>query len=193
MSKHPLRLQWLRRRKRLRRLLRLLPRRANVGRYPVIRRFAEAARSRPYLWSFKRENVLPALYVGAVLAFMPTYGLQILLAFFAAVAVRANLTLMVALQMITNPLTIAPAYYVTHEVGQWLIERTGYGVADAGIGSSVNALILGGLVVGLVVAVLLDLTWRVLAWEAQRFVRRYREWHAGHVVMPDPPVDTPRP
>jgi len=185
VSKHPLRLQWLRRRKRLRWILRMLPRRANVGRYPVIRRFAEAARRRPYLWSFKRANVLPALYVGSVLAFMPTYGLQVLLGLLAAFVVRANLTIMIGLQMLTNPLTAAPVYLVTHAIGQWLIERTGYGAAQAGIGSSVNALILGGLVVGVVVAVLLDLAWRFLAWEAERFLRRYREWHARHTAVSD--------
>ena len=167
-----IRQQWLRRRQRLKRVLRLLPRRANVGRYPVIRRFAEVARSRPYLWSFKRQHVWPALYVGSVLAFMPTYGLQVFIALLAAVVVRANLTVMVALQMITNPLTLAPLYLLTHAVGQWLIERTGYGDVDAGVASSVNALVLGGIVVGFATALLLDLTWRVLAWDARRFEAR---------------------
>ena len=83
----------------------MLPRRANVGRYPVIRRFAEAARSRPYLWSFKRENVLPALYVGGVLAFMPTYGLQILLAFSRRRGGAREPHADGRLQMITNPFT----------------------------------------------------------------------------------------
>ena len=89
--------QWLRRRKRLRRVLRALPRRANIGRYPVIRRFADAAKARPYLWSFKREHLWPALYIGSVLAFMPTYGLQVFIAVLAAMVVRANLTVIVAM------------------------------------------------------------------------------------------------
>lgn len=185
MSHSVIRQQWLGRRRRLRRVLRVLPRRANVGRYPVIRRFAEAARARPYLWSFKREHVWPALYVGSVLAFMPTYGLQIFLALFAAMLVRANLTVMVALQMITNPLTIAPLYLLTHEIGQWLIARTGYGAGDAGIASSMNALVLGGVVVGFATALLLDVAWRFLAWEARRFAARYRDRHAAHTILPD--------
>ena len=175
-----IRQQWLRRRKRLKKMLRLLPRRANVARYPVIRRFAEAARSRPFLWSFKREHVWPALYVGSVLAFMPTYGLQIFLALFAAILVRGNLTVMVALQMITNPLTIAPLYLLTHEVGLWLIARTGYGAVDAGLASSMNALVLGGVVVGFATAVLLDVAWRLLAWEARRFQARMATSAATH-------------
>ena len=185
MPHSAIRQQWLGRRRRLKRVLRVLPRRANVGRYPVIRRFAEVARSRPYLWSFKREHIWPALYVGSVLAFMPTYGLQVFIALLAAMVVRANLTVMVALQMITNPLTLAPLYLMTHAVGQWLIERTGYGDVDAGVASSVNALVLGGIVVGVAIAMLLDIAWRVLAWEARRFTQRYRAWHAAHTVVPD--------
>ena len=185
MPHSAIRQQWLVRRRRLKRVLRVLPRRANVGRYPVIRRFADAARSRPYLWSFRREHVWPALYVGSVLAFMPTYGLQVFLALLAAMVVRANLTVMVALQMITNPLTLAPLYLLTHRVGQVLIALTGYGAADAGVASSVNALVLGGIVVGLVVAVALDLSWRLLAWEARRFAQRYQAWHAAHTILPD--------
>lgn len=177
--------QWLRRRKRLRRVLRALPRRANIGRYPVIRRFADAAKARPYLWSFKREHLWPALYIGSVLAFMPTYGLQVFIAVLAAMVVRANLTVIVALQMITNPLTIAPLYLLTHTVGQWLIDVTGYGSADAGIASSVNALVLGGIVVGLAIALVLDVAWRLLAWEARRFTQRYRTTHAVQPVLAD--------
>lgn len=192
MTRHPLHHQWLRRRKRLRRLLRLLPRRANVGRYPVIRRFAEAARARPYLWSFKRENVLPALYVGSVLAFMPTYGLQVLLAFVVAIFVRANLTIIVALQMITNPITAAPAYLLTHEVGQWLIDHTGYGVGDSEFGTGVNALILGGLVVGACVAFLIDLAWRLLAWEARVFQAKLAEMHARHAAEQSQAATAPK-
>jgi uncharacterized protein (DUF2062 family) len=185
MSRTAIRQQWLSRRKRLKRVLRMLPRRANVGTYPVIRRFADAARSRPYLWSFKREHLWPALYVGSVLAFMPTYGLQIFVALLAAMVVRANLTVMVALQMIANPLTLAPLYLMTHTVGQWLIEHIGYGAVDAGVASSVNALVLGGIVVGFATAVLLDLVWRLLAWESRRFAQRYQSWHAAHTILPD--------
>jgi hypothetical protein len=42
---------------RIRRLLKPLPRRANLSKYPVIRWFADAARRRPWLWSFKPAHV----------------------------------------------------------------------------------------------------------------------------------------
>lgn len=157
------------RRRRLRWLLKKLPRRANVDRYPVLRRFADAARKRPYLWSFKRAQILPAVYVGTVLSLMPTYGIQFLIAFAAAMLFRANLTVMAALQLISNPLTAAPIYLFTDWLGMWLIEKTGYGYGINEVGTHFNALILGGVVAGLALALVVDLAWRLLAWEARHF------------------------
>lgn len=157
------------RRRRLRWLLKKLPRRANLDRYPGLRRFAAAGRRRPYLWSFKRAHVLPAVYVGTVLALMPTYGIQFLIAFAAAIVFRANLTVMAALQLITNPLTIAPIYLFTDWLGMWLIDKTGYGHGINEVGTHFNALILGGVVAGLGLAVVVDLAWRLLGWEARHF------------------------
>ncbi len=131
------------RRRRLRWLLKKLPRKANVGRYPGLGRFANAARKRPWLWSFKRAQILPAVYVGTVLSLMPTYGIQFVIAFGAALLFRANLTVMAGLQLITNPLTIAPIYLFTDWLGMWLIEKTGYGYGINEVGTHFNALILG--------------------------------------------------
>lgn len=195
---HPLHRQWLARRRRLRRWLRPLPRRANVARYPVIKWFAEAARRRPYLWSFKRAHVVPSLYVGAVLALMPVYGLQIVLGLALAILVRGNLTVMVALQMITNPLTLGPIYVGTYALGKWLIGLTGYGEGIGELGTRVNALMLGGLAGGLLLALALDLGWRLLAWEARRFKDQLRALHLLHPPRRDEdpagdePSDEPR-
>lgn len=174
---HPLHRQWLARRRRLRRWLRPLPRRANVARYPVIKWFAEAARRRPYLWSFKRPQVLASLYVGSVLALLPVYGLQVLIGLVLAVLIRGNLTVMIALQMITNPLTLAPIYVGTHQLGSWLIGWSGYGGGASQVGSYINALVVGGVVGGLALAVTLDLGWRLLAWEARRFRSQLQALH----------------
>ncbi|PZO08035.1 MAG: hypothetical protein DCF27_09740 [Lysobacteraceae bacterium] len=166
---HPLHLRWLARRRRLRRWLRPLPRRANVSRYPVIKWFAEAARKRPYLWSFKRPQVMASLYAGSVLAMMPVYGLQVAIALALAVLVRGNLTVIVGLQMITNPLTLGPIYYGTHALGQFVIERVGFGGGATGWGSHVNALVLGGILAGLGLSLLVDGLWRLVSWEARHF------------------------
>ncbi len=174
---HPLHRRWLARRRRLRRWLRPLPRRANVARYPVIKWFADAARRRPYLWSFKRPQVLASLYAGSVLALMPVYGLQLLIGLLLAIGVRGNLTVMIALQMITNPLTLAPIYVGTHALGSWLIGLTGYGEGASAAASYINALVVGGLAGGLALAGLLDLSWRALAWEARRFRGQLQALH----------------
>lgn len=166
---HPLHRRWLARRRRLRRWLRPLPRRANVARYPVIKWFAQAARKRPYLWSFKRQHVMVSLYTGAVVALMPVYGLQLAIGLALAIWLRGNLTVMAALQMVTNPLTLGPIYYATHRLGAWLIGLTGYGEGASVVGTHINALVVGGIFGGLGFALLLDLGWRLLGWEARRF------------------------
>lgn len=167
------------RRSRLRRFLRRLPRRGNVHRYPVLKWFGDMARSRPYLWSFKRRYVMPALYFGCVLSVLPVMGLQILLALILALLVRANLTLMVALQFITNPFTAVPVYGATYLLGDWLIKHTGYGEGIGVWGTRVNALFVGGIVGGLLLAFAIDILWRFLAWEARVFKARLDALHAA--------------
>jgi uncharacterized protein (DUF2062 family) len=178
--------EWLLRRKRVRRLLRPLPRRANVHRYPVIKWFSEHARLRPYLWSFKRAQVLPALYAGSVIALLPLYGIQIVVAFAAALLVRANLTLMVGLQFLTNPLTIVPVYAFTGWVGATLMRALGLGETLPTAAFYANALFIGGVIVGLLFAVLADIAWRVVAWEARQFTARLHRLRRQSAETPTP-------
>ncbi|HSL84056.1 MAG TPA: DUF2062 domain-containing protein [Thermoanaerobaculia bacterium] len=159
---------------RLRRWLRPLPRRSNLPRYPVIRWFEEVARRRPYLWSFGPRPLRRAIYVGAVIAFLPVYGLQILLAFWAAVLLRANLAVTCALQLVTNPVTAGPLYYFTYRVGSFLIRTSELGEGQGALGTRINALVLGGIVVGLAAAVAVDLLYRLALWEARRLRDRHR-------------------
>lgn len=161
--------QLLRRRRWVRRLLRPLPRRSNVHRYPVIKWFADRARRYPFLWSFRRSNVMPALYGGMVLSLLPFYGFQFLLAFGLALLLRANLTVLVALQFITNPLTIVPIYGATAWIGGQLMTMLGVGVDMPGPLRVANALFVGGTVAGLGLALLADLFWRLGALEAKYF------------------------
>jgi len=173
--------------RRLRRFLRPLPRRANVGRYPIIKWFANAARSRPYLWSFRRSHVIPALYLGSVLAMLPLYGVQLGLAFIAALLVRGNLTVMAAIQFVSNPLTVGPIYYANYVVGAWLIDVTGMGMGHDTVATKINAMFIGGTILGLGLAVVVDLLWRFAVWEANRFkarMERLRREAAG--LPPDP-------
>jgi len=111
-----------RRIRRLKKWMRRLPRRSNVHRYPVLKWFAGTARKRIYLWSFRSREMVPALYVGFVISLMPFVGAQILIAFLLALIVRANLPVMVGLQMISNPLTMGPIYYADYKIGMALLE-----------------------------------------------------------------------
>lgn len=103
--------------RRVKRLLRPLPRRATVHRYPFLKWFAQTARKRSYLWSFRRQHILPAIYFGCILSMMPIYGIQIPCAFALALLIRGNLMIMIATQFITNPLTFVPLYTAACFIG----------------------------------------------------------------------------
>jgi len=103
--------------RRVKRLLRPLPRRSNIRRYPVLKWFSGTALRRMYLWSFRRAQVIPALYAGWVIALVPLYGLQLILSFVAALVFRANLVVLAGLQLVSNPLTVLPLWYLNYLVG----------------------------------------------------------------------------
>lgn len=110
---------------RVKRVLRWMPRRTNVHRYPVLRWFASAARKRSYLWCFRVKNAIPALYAGCILALLPLYGIQLPLAVGLAFLLRANLPILTSTIFITNPLTILPAYYACFQIGRVLLNAFG--------------------------------------------------------------------
>lgn len=178
-------------------VLRFMPRRTAFHRYPVVGRFAEVARKRAFLWSFKIQHLRPAFYAGSILSVMPVLGVQLPAAFLLALLFRANFMILGGLQFITNPVTAAPIYYATHHLGEQVIEWSGFGqgveVEDAidpstvsllgpnleridppettekevhwsrRIGTAINALVIGGAIIGTLMGALLDFLWRVLA------------------------------
>lgn len=182
------------RRRRFKRFLRPLPRRANIHRYPILKIFTRHVRKRPYLWSFRQEKVSVACYAGSILAMLPLYGFQIPLALLAAVAFRANLPVMVAIQFITNPVTIAPLYLTTHKIGLWLIESTGFTVHESRVGTAAYALVVGGIFLGLALGFVLDLVYRFVLYE-KRIHSQGSETKPDDTPRSDPPhkTDTPRP
>jgi hypothetical protein len=113
--------------RRLKQLLRFMPRRAMLHKYPVVGRFAEIARKRAYLWSFKSIHLRPAFYAGSILSLLPVLGVQLPLAFLFCLLLRGNFMVMGGLQFITNPFTAAPIYYATHQLGKTIIEASGFG------------------------------------------------------------------
>lgn len=152
---------------RFRKWLRYLPRRSNVSRYPLIRYFAEEARRRPYLWAFRTAEVRRAIYIGTVISFLPIYGLQALLAFWAAMVFRANLGVSLAVQFLTPPF-----YYLGYLVGAFLLRKIPGGGSVPGF--TAIALTLGGFLVGIAFAALLDVLVRFAVWEARHLRERHR-------------------
>jgi len=82
------------------------------------------------------------------------------------------LTLIIALQFITNPLTLAPAYYLTDRVGMAVLNLLGVSADHGILLTHTRALFVGGVVVGLLVGGLLHIIWIGLAWEARWFRAR---------------------
>lgn len=113
--------------RRVKQMLRFMPRRAVMHKYPLVGRFAEGARQRAYLWSLKPEHMRPAFYAGSILSLLPVMGVQLPLALLLSILLRANFMVLGGLQFITNPFTAAPIYYATHQLGAYVIRHAGFG------------------------------------------------------------------
>lgn len=70
----------------------------------------------PNLWHLNRRSAAGAFGVGLFMMYMPPIG-QMLMAAAAAIALRVNLPISVALVWITNPLTTPPMFYFAYLVG----------------------------------------------------------------------------
>jgi len=121
-----------RRIRRVKRWLRPLPRRTNIHRYPVLKWFSQAARKRAYIWSFRVENAIPAIYAGSIITLMPMYGIQIPTALVLALLLRANLPILVGLQVVSNPITVLPLWLADYQIGRAIIGVMGIDVAPIG-------------------------------------------------------------
>lgn len=182
---------------RVKRLLRLMPRRSNVHKYPVLKWFAAAARKRDYLWSFRVRAAIPALYAGSILTFMPLYGVQLLLSVVLAFILRANLPILVALQLVSNPLTILPIYYIAYQIGKLFIMMFGlegphltmheldillrtFRSGEWGANLRFLAIVfgltnLGGAIIGTFVGTILSIVYKLGAYEVSVTYHRIRD------------------
>ena len=111
--------------RRLKRWMRPLPRRSNIHRYPVLKWFSKFAYDRSYLWSFRSRTIVPALFWGGWIAMLPIVGLQMLVVFFLAIIVRANLPIIIALQWISNPFSMGPIYFADYQIGRIFLHLVG--------------------------------------------------------------------
>jgi len=201
-----------RRIRRVKRWLRLLPRRTNIHRYPILWRFSVGARKRTYLWSFRVEHTVPAIYAGFILALMPLYGIQIPIALCLALFLRANLPILVGLQMLSNPLTILPFWYAAYQVGSNVlrvvsIETPQLGQNDVKVivdnfttgqwSSNIEPLLatfsimcLGGIVIGLFFGLISSFAYRFTAKRtAASYSLLIQKIHERKARKSDPPSD----
>ena len=101
------------------RLLKLLPNRETLRENVTLKPVAHLLQ-RKELWQINRRSVSSAVFVGFFCAFIPVPS-QMLLAAIVAIFMRANLPLSVALVWITNPITMAPMFYFSYQLGAWLL------------------------------------------------------------------------
>ncbi len=66
-----------------------------------------------------------ALFWGIWISMLPIVGIQMIVVFFVSLLVRANLPLIIALQWISNPLTMGPIYFADYKIGMILINLMG--------------------------------------------------------------------
>ena len=187
----------------LKRVLRWMPRRTNIHRYPGLKWVSEVAKKRAYLWSIKYPALAPAFYAGSIISFLPIMGIQIPVAFVFALILRANLPVMIALQFITNWVTAVPIYYTCYEIGRLILHLLGFTVENidmqalreffgnvTGKNWAVNGKILlrvfgvmsiGGVILGSFFALLLDVSYRLVLrrmrniWDRVKEIRRKRQ------------------
>lgn len=74
----------------------------------------------PNLFHLNRHSVSTAFFVGLFCAFLPIPG-QTIIAGLLALFFGCNLPISLALIWITNPLTIPPIFFLTYELGRWLL------------------------------------------------------------------------
>jgi len=182
--------------RRVKNMLRPLPRKAVLHKYPIIKWFAEAARKRHYLWSFRKREVMTAIYVGCLIAFSPIWGLHAPVAFLLSFVFRANMAVMVGLQVFANPFMVAPVTYASYKIGQRFFQYIHMPVEKfqsmheaAGVEQlphyttafmhglkkgmhMFGEVVVGGIVIGLAVAVVLSVIYQLLYnYLHQRFVK----------------------
>jgi len=76
----------------------------------------------PNILHLNRRSVSGAFGVGLFMAFIPV-PFQMVFAAIGAIAFRVNLPISVVLVWLTNPLTMAPIYYLAYKVGAFTLRR----------------------------------------------------------------------
>ncbi len=114
-----------------------MPRPSDVQEHPRLR-FLGPLLEDPNLFHLNRYSVSMAFLMGVFLAFVPVPG-QMALVALVALWVRCNLPIALALVWITNPITIAPIFFFTYQLGLWLLNEPSVHMPDAITWGLINA------------------------------------------------------
>jgi uncharacterized protein (DUF2062 family) len=163
-------------------LRRVTPDRARIREHKHLRVFGTLLHD-PNLWHLNRRSVSGAFAVGLFVMYLPPLG-QMLIAAAAAIALRVNLPISVALVWVSNPLTIPPMFYFSYRLGAWILgthpERSAFEMGfwlDWHNWIDILApLTVGSLVCGIACATIgylaVQAIWR---WNLVRQIRKRRE------------------
>ena len=156
----------------------------------------------PELWHLSRNSVAWAVSIGLFTAWVPV-PFQMVLAAGAAILVRCNLPVSVAMVWVSNPVTVAPLFVAAHKLGEWMLDQS---PGDLRIelslrwlfdelGNVWEPLLLGCFVLGLASAILgqimIRLVWRahiMVSWRDRRIRRQRHSDHAGAVAPAPAPA-----
>ena len=101
-------------------LRRWIPAAAKIKQMPGLQ-FLGTLLHDPNLFHLNRHSVSVAVFVGVLVAFLPVPG-HMPIAALLALMLRANLPISVVLVWISNPITIPPIFYLTYEIGRWILQ-----------------------------------------------------------------------
>ena len=153
-------------------LKRIMPDHRAMREHPHLQRFGQRL-AEPKLWHLNRRSIAFGLAIGLFVGFMPILG-QMFVAAGLAILIRVNLPIAVMAVWITNPVTIAPIYFFSYQVGAYILELP---VSDQTFAMSWDwfatefmaiwqPLLLGCFILGTIAAILaillVRLCWRVM-------------------------------
>ena len=143
----------------------------------------------PNIWHLNRHSVARATFIGFFVAFVPL-PFQMIIAALLAVLFRVNLAISVSLVWITNPLTMAPIFYLAYKVGAAVMSVQAKSFdfeptiewLTTGLANSWQPFLLGcllcGLFFGLLTSTLINWVWRehtIRRWNTRRLNRASKQ------------------
>jgi uncharacterized protein (DUF2062 family) len=102
-------------------LKRVTPNREKIHGHKHLRVFGSLLHD-PNLWHLNRRSVSGAVALGLFVMYLPPVG-QMVIAAAAAIALRVNLPISLAMVWITNPITMPPMYYFAYRLGTWILGK----------------------------------------------------------------------